>query len=163
MKLHRFTFIDTGVEVLLRKVPPFAADDIRRSWESRKPKPPVIPTEIAGMHVEEANYDDPDYIAELEVWQRAMGEAVNMFYIRRGVYKIMNDDWQGLVDEYRAEMAEYEGVELPKDDMMLYLSRIACGTAHGLQELYQAIIARSQPTEEVVQRYVDNFRSDVSG
>ena len=163
MKTYPFTFQDTGVEITIQKVSPAIAADARRALGKGKPH---VPTRLITMDgplkgtLEKVD-DDPQYLEDLALHEQMVEEKINQLYIKRGVVEIVTKGWQQDVKDYRGLMSDIGIDTLQEDDKTLYITRLAPGSNEDLQELFSAIMMRSEPTEEVIQEHVDTFSGDV--
>jgi len=165
MKSKTFTheFTDTGVVVSLRKVNPFLMQEARSSLLAIKPEPPKREVTEEGplKGTFEVMDTDPEYIKILKVWEEGIDNAIMEMQIKRGVVSVDVDGWEDEVVELRKEF-DILGIadRLPKDDLVCYITYIACGTPQDLQEFVQSIAVRSQPTKEAVDASKESFRAN---
>jgi hypothetical protein len=148
-ELTAFTFHDTGVKVLIKKVSPLLVVELQKAFPP--PAPPQQEVEIGGEIVIESNPAHPDYVATMNEYNREFEMRVRRLLIKRGVeIPGENKEWQEEVAELREFWREEYAKELEGDDKMLYISYIAVGTDGDLTDLLGAIMQRSQPTEAAV-------------
>lgn len=155
-ELTSHVFKDTGVTIQIRKVSPMLVMEIKRQFP--EPKPPTNKVDYGdGNEVEESNYAHPDYARALEDYNQELEKRIRRLLIKRGV--VCNVDKQA-VDELREFWkAEYE-MDLPEsDDLMAYISYICIGTDSDMEELLNAIMRRSQPTELAIAEATRAFQS----
>ncbi len=169
--LPEHTFKDSGITVRLRKIAPTTqqrfAEQVQK--ELPKPAPPVVTTELGP----EENPADPAYEAALKDWNQQCAVRLNE---RLFTFACLECDLE-LDDEARQEIARKKrNLDLAgllwepnprlsdeENDRVFYIQHIACSTTEALGEFYQAITARSTPTEAAVQRHIDSFPGDVPG
>lgn len=154
-KLHPFMFPDSGKRISIRKVSPFLGDEVRKAFPP--PKPPLQKVMLGGVETEEPNPAHPDYQAALRAHNIEMGQRIQRLMIKRGVVIELGDDEKAEVEELRADI-EAEGVTLPASDKDVYLWHICISTPQDLEDLANAIVQRSQPTEVSVSQKMDGFR-----
>lgn len=164
MKTYDFTFPDTGLEVVITKVNPGLANDLREFLNRDAPEPPyeeiTTPGPMKGKR--SPRLDDPDYVEKIGAHNLKVNELVNQFYIENGVYEIKDKDWKKRVKELRDKFGRMGyGEALYDDDKTLYIFRIAAGTGADLQDLFNAIMLRSEPSEGEIEKTVKTFRTDI--
>lgn len=154
--LPEFTFAGSGITVKLRRVSPFLLGDVAKSLVA--PKPPLNTVDYGNGPVQEANEADPTYLVALEDHRKEVGVRNMKALIRLGVECEVDDD---AVQELRATMRDL-GVELDPDDKWVYIVNIAITHEDELIQLRDAILRKSQPTEEAVQEQLADFHGEVS-
>jgi len=156
--LTDFTFKDTGITVKINKVSPMVVDDVRASVpEPLPPEQEVDYGEPRGK-VMEANYSDPRYLSEMDKHERKLNALVQKVIINRAVV-LEGDDWKKQVDDYRKFILESTGYPLNEpDDILVYILRICVGSKEDMNDLVDAIIKRSQPTQEAIEQAKRSFR-----
>lgn len=96
----------TGVQFKTKAVNRQSLGGITDRYLKQKPKPPVVFIESKGR--EEPNYDNPDYIENMQSWQISMTMALSNFIFLRGVELIESSIPDGMVhfdsDDWRDEM-----------------------------------------------------------
>jgi hypothetical protein len=153
-----FTFHDTGKVVKIRKVSPMIAVDIDASIPTPEPPTQEVDYGPPKGKVKEPNYSDGGYLLALEERRLKVGRMVTKANIRRGVV-IEGDDWKQEVSDYRKFIQDTTGAPLAdEDDLYIYVTRICVGTQADLQDLFDAISKRSQPTEGAIEAAKDSFR-----
>lgn len=165
-KTFKHVFEDTGIEVTLRKVNPFLVQEARTSLVALKPEPPTREITEDGplKGTFEVMDTDIDYIKELKAWEDGIDNVIMDMQIKRGVVSIDVENWEQEVTELRAEFATLRIADrLPEDDLVCFITYIACGTPQDLNEFVQAIAVRSQPTKEAVDAAKESFRAIPQG
>lgn len=166
--LPEHTFQDSGITVRLRKIAPNtqAQLSLQVQRENPRPPPPIVKTELG----EEANEADPQYIRDLDEWERECAQALNrkMFTIAalECECEVDMDEVQRKQRSFRAAKFQWEeDLDMSEEDRakVFFIEHIACATQDDLREFYAAVTRRSQPTEAAVQAHVDNFPGNVSG
>lgn len=173
------TFRDSGIVVKLRKLSPMTSQDImagaRRDLASTEPQPPVVEVDYGQGKIKETNKGDPTYVRLHDAWESEVNKLANdrLFKLaaldavevsltaddlkriertKRMMKIAARIDWQDDPELTEAENLQY-----------FYIRHIACGSPEDLQEFYQAVATRSQPTEAAIERHKETFPSDVSG
>ena len=155
-ELTAFTFKDTGVKVLIKKVSPLLVVELQKAFPP--PAPPRQRVQIGDEWAEEPNPAHPDYTEAMAKYSQEMEMRVRMLLINRGVViPDDNGDWKAEVAELREFWQVNYGKELAGDDKTVYISNIAVGTDMDLGDLLTAIMQRSQPTEEAVAAAKSSF------
>ena len=147
-----YTF-ENGMQVGILRVSQNLMRELSRSFP--EPKPPMIETSL-GM---EANPNDPDYLAALEQHREEFGKRVLDMLILRGVWVEVD---KAAVEALRVDMAEV-GVELEKNDKLVYVKQICVITPQDIRGLQNAILGKVQPTEPNIAAAVSEFKSTVPG
>lgn len=147
-ELIPFTFQDTGVTVLIRKVSPLLAMELQRVFPP--PDPPMNKVDFGdGESRMEPNEADPAYLKQLQDYNQDFELKIRRMLIKRGVIVEITDTIKAQVQELREFWQEEYGIDFPEaDDKLAYIWYIAVGTDQDLKELLQAIMRRSQPTQE---------------
>lgn len=148
-KTEPYVFKDTGEEVQIRKVSPLLIIKLRERYPS--PKPPIQTVDYGDGPKTEQNPAHPDYILAQQEYDIQMERRARELLIKRGVVV----DW---TDERRAKLAEirefwqstYDEALPDTDDTVAYVSYVCVGSDSDLTELVEALIKRSQPTEEAI-------------
>jgi len=150
---------DTGEKLLIKRVSPFMAMELQKQFP--EPKPPLQKVDIDGETVEQFNWADPDFDKEQAKYKIDSEARIRKLLIKRGVQiPTDNETWQDELAQRRAEWLEDFGVEMPRldtDDKVDWVCYCAIGTDTDLEELYQAIMQRSQPTKEAVEAAKSGF------
>lgn len=160
-ELKPFTCVDTGIVILIRKVSPMLGNELRKAFPP--PTPPVQQVEIDGQMVDEPNPAHPDYQKALNDYNQETEVRMRRLLIKRGIEFV--DDIQAKeaskqVEELRKSWKEDFGKELDEsNDKVAFVWFIAAGTDKGIEEITQAIMTRSQPSQEDVELARVAFRS----
>lgn len=155
---HEYTFPDTGETIRYRKVNLSMRLDAQSSMEGSKPEPPVEVMRVAGQEQEFANKDDPQYVQALQKWTNGVDDLFAKMALKYAIIYIENENWQDDVKEYRASMKEVGAAVTEKDDLLLWLNRIASGSQEGLNDFTFELMRRSRPSADEVQRNIESFR-----
>lgn len=131
-------------------------------WRATLPKAPLPPTQevdYGGQKRMESNTSHPEYLAALQEHDYRIGMLAIEFAIERGV--VLDID-QAAVAELRV-WAETQCVALPKDDKVLYVSRILLPDISDLILLRRAVFERFEPSEETIASAVERFPAALPG
>ena len=158
-KLHPYTTKDGGISLQIRKVSPLVATEIRKRFPP--PVPPLAKVDYGeGRFEMEPNADSPLHKAATEIYQLELEEKVRRAYLKLGCIVIVDKE---AVQQARDVMNEI-GIDLSADtDEFVYINYVAIASAEDYNELIQAIISRSIPSEADVKAASDTFRSDIQG
>ena len=159
-ELKPFTFTDTGIKVLIRKVSPMLGNELRKAFP--QPQPPMQEVEVDGEKVREPNPSHPDYVAAMAAYNQEMEVRMRRLLIKRGVEYMPDQEADALtqVDELRKSwMEDYDQPLDEPSDKVVYIWFIAAGTDKGIEEITSAILSRSQPSQEDVELAKASFRS----
>lgn len=154
------TLPDSGAVVRVKFVGPMLLNDLRKAASKglTKPTAPLIaPYEDKG--VKEPNEDDPAYVAALSEYNTALGMRFLEKLFRYGVDYTLTPDDAARVKELRADA----DLDLPADDLQVFISRFLVRTDKDLEALQAAIMGYTQPTEAQVAEKVESFRPEVQG
>ncbi len=156
-KLFQHTTKDGGVTLQSRKVSPLVATEIRKRFPA--PRPPLSRVDYGeGRFEMEPNADHPSHKAALEEYQMLLEEKVRRAYLKLGCIAVVDKD---LVQNAREAMQEV-GIDLSADtDEFVYINYCAISSAEDYNDLIQAIIARSVPSEADVKAASDTFQGNV--
>lgn len=161
-----FTFPDSGITVLVRRMSPDTMNLIGQAVRKSMPPPEPPQQEVEypdGSKRMEKNESHPDYRNAMEVYVMEVAqEAANrmMRFIARRVEVEVDLE---AVQTFREDM-EAIGVTLEEtDDKVVYVRHILVSSKEDYQALTNFIAQISQPTKEAVDAHKDSFRSDVSG
>ncbi len=145
-ELTPFTFKDTGLQVMIRKVSPLLVNELNRAFPA--PRPPAQEVDYGdGVKRIEENPASPEYTAALERHAQENMLRLRKLLIKRGV--VCEPDLEA-VQELRAQYKEDYGIELEGTDQEIYIMYICAGTDADLQDLLNAVLTRSQPTKAEV-------------
>ena len=147
-ELVPFTFKDTGITVLIRKVSPLLAMELQRAFPP--PKPPMNEVDFGdGVKRMEPNEADPAYLRDMDKYNQDFELKMRRMLIKRGVALEITEEIKEQVEDLRSFWLEEYGIEFPEpDDKMAFVWYVAVGTDQDLRELLEAIMRRSQPTQE---------------
>ena len=158
-ELIPYVIKDTGTQILIKRVSPLLVMELNKQFPL--PLPPKQTVEVGGETREEYNYADPDYEKTLTEYSEAQEKRIRRLLIKRGVV-IPEDNvtWRDEIEQKRRDWLEDFGVELPRldtDDKVDWIGYCAIGTDEDYEELYRAIMRRSQPTVEAVEAAKSGF------
>ncbi len=173
------TFRDSGITVKLHKLSPMTSQEImtavQREHADTKPEPPVFEADYGKGEVEEPNIGHPVYQERLQRWQAECNAEANRRLFRlaclAAVEVEMTADVQTAIARKKRlmriaaklEWQDDPDLEQEENDQIFYITHIACASPDDVQEFYQAIALRSQPTEAAIEQHKASFRSDVEG
>lgn len=143
-ELTPFTFPDTGIPILIKKVSPLLIMELRKLYP--EPKPPAQEVEINGKKVIEYNMAHPEYIEAMQAYQLEFEQAMRKVLIRRGVSVTMTEDVKEAVKQIKKDFKQDTGHDLSGTDEYIYVSYIGIGTDQDMEDLIREITQRSQPT-----------------
>jgi hypothetical protein len=174
--LPTFTFKDSGITVQLRKLSPMTqqrlSEAVRREYPP--PEPPVTTVEYGDTAVEEPNEADPTYLARYQRWQQETAKVFNERLLKLVCMDAVEVDLDDAARQQIArKMRSFTRTGIPWEDdpdldaeenlRLFYVQHICLGSTEDMREFYQAVTARSQPTEAAVQAHIDTFPGDVPG
>lgn len=175
----RHTFQDSGITVKLHKLSPMTSQEIiaqvQREKAADKPQPPMVEVDYGNGKVQEPHEGHPVYVERLKRWQSECNTEANkrLFQLAclDAVEVDMTDDLRRQIEGKKRRMKIAAGLvwednpELTQDenDQIFYITHIACASPDDLQEFYQAIALRSQPTEAAIDDHKHSFPGDVQG
>lgn len=166
--LPEHTFKDSGITIRFRKIGPATQQRLAQQVQKEMPEPdpPLVDTELG----QEPNPADPAYQAAMQDWQRQTGLALNdrlMAFAALEAEIEIDAALQAQIARTRRHL-EYLGIwqdderlTQEENDRILYVLHIACASPDDLREFGQALMQRSVPTEEAVQRHITTFPGDV--
>lgn len=155
-KPEQHMFKDTGITVGIRRVSPLLMLKLRERYPA--PKPPMQEVDYGdGKKRLEPNPAHPDYIASMAAYDEDMERRARDLLIRRGVVVEWTDEQKAELEEVKAWWLASYGEELSGDDVVNYVSYVAIGSDSDLVDLVDALVKRSQPTEEAVKENLDRF------
>ena len=154
------TLPDCGLALRIKRVSPFLAKDIRKKikQEVARPNPPEQLVDYGdGNKKFEPNVTHPDYKAALNDYFAEVGDLMLSELIAFGV----ECDYDAkAVAAFRAK-AKGRGLELPADDLLVYVTRVVGLSQADVRALQDAILGRIQPTESAVKEAAESFPSPV--
>lgn len=149
-----------GVTLKICRIPYMLLED----WRKGLPEPPPVPrqeVDYAGVKKMEENPSHPSYVQAMNEHGYKLGMLGIEFAIDRGV--VVEVD-QAAVDELRQWAAQQvPPVQLPTSDKVVFISRILVPDLVELLQIRIAVFGRIAPTQEMIDRAVDGFRSNLSG
>lgn len=171
------TFKDSGITVRLHKLSPMTSQEIigavQRERADDKPDPPMIEQDYGKGKIQEPHYGHPVYVDRLQRWQAECNAEANKRLFRlaclAAVEVEMTPEVQAAIVRKKRLMriaARLEWIDDPdlephENDQIFYVTHICCASPEDVQEFYQAIALRSQPTEAAIEQHKQSFRSDV--
>lgn len=147
-ELIPYVFQDTGKRVMLRKLSPLLAQQLRKDFPP--PKPPIQEVDYGGEKVLEENPAHPEYQQKLAEYEADFNEKSQRLMIKRGVVLNWTEEMRDELADLRQFYMEEYGKELPTDDHLCYVSFICPGSDADLEELVTKLMRRTQPTPEAV-------------
>lgn len=165
-KLEPFTFEGTGRTVLVRKLPTFWRDTLRKQVRTlpgfEEPQPPLVEVDYGEGKIKREHRGHPIYQELLKEWhdrvEREVGERITPFVIRRGVVCEVDED---AVKERRAWAAE-DGLDLSgMDDYYIYVAFCCIGPFSDWMDLLKAVFERSSPQEAAIAEYKAAFQGNL--
>jgi hypothetical protein len=163
-ELPTFTFSGSGITVHLRKVAPLLLAQVKKSIPA--PVPPMNTVNFGDGPVQQANPADPDYQQALVDHEQRVNEKIMEVLFSLGVD--ISDEGGRVapalesVERLRMQMREF-GVELHPDDKLVYILNICLVDTDDIARLRDAIMRKSQPTEDAINETLQTFQGDVSG
>lgn len=162
--LPELTLPDSGYTVQIR---PLGSTTLQQIGETaRKSIPAPVPpmntvTDLDGKEQQEPNEADPDYLAAVAAYeQEVQNDAGQRLLNIMQAYAVVYEPDVEQVTAFRAGM-QAGGVEIDGDDRAVWFWHFLLGSARDSQELVQALVRRSQPTEAAIQEKVTSFSGDV--
>src|SRR3990167_2097736 len=149
------TLPDSRATLEVNYVSPPLLNDMRKAIRRTilKPEPPLVEVAYGETKKWEANPAHPEYRAALADYNADFGQEFFQQLVRFGVQCEVD---ARAVSELRERAA---ALELPEDDLVLYVTRILVTSQADMQALMNAVLRRSQPTEEAVtEKVADDFR-----
>ena len=155
------TLPDSRATLEVNYVSPLLLNDIRKALRRiiLKPEQPLVEVAYGETKKWEANPAHPEYRAALTDYNADFGQEFFQKLVRFGVQ--CEVDAQA-VSKLRERAAAQGELELPEDDLVLYVTRILVTSQADMQAIMNAVLRRSQPTEEAVtEKVADDFRPPV--
>lgn len=165
-KLEPFTFEGTGHTVLVRKLPTFWRDTLRKQVRTlpgfEEPQPPIVEVDYGEGKIRREHRGHPVYQELLKEWrervEREVGERVTPFVIRRGV--VCEVDQEAVAE--RRKWASEDGLDLTGlDDHYIYVAFCCIGPFSDWMDLLKAVFEKSSPQEAAIQEYKTAFQGDL--
>lgn len=157
-----YTF-SNGLQVKIKRIPPFIALQLRNDFPPPKPPTQVVEYPDGKKRVEE-NPAHPDYVEAMRIYGIESELRMRKLVLKRGLEWEMTDahraELKAVADNYREDF----GKELDiSDETLAYLSYVAIQTNEEIERLIALVLNQSQPTEETVKAVQDSFQGDVQG
>lgn len=148
---------DSGVTLRIKRISPMLLVDLRKNLKRTvaKPEPPMQEVLIGDEKKLQPNDAHPDYLAAMQEYNSELGLRYMEAIIKLGVECEVDQD------EVRELRESAVGPDLPEDDKVVYVSRVAVTSERDMQALQNAILGRSQPTEGAAQAAADSFPNKV--
>ncbi len=165
-KLEPLTFEGTGRTVLIRKLPTFWRDTLRKQVRAlpgfEEPQPPIVEVDYGEGKIRREHRGHPVYQELLKEWrekvEREVGERVTPFVIRRGVVCEVDE---AAVAERRA-WANEDGLDLSEfDNHYIYVAFCCIGPFSDWMDLLKAVFEKSSPQEAAIAEYKAAFQGDL--
>lgn len=152
---------DSGATVRVKFVGPLLMNDIRKAAMKGlvKPTPPMQEVPYQTGTRLEPNPLHPDYESALKDYDAALGLHFLEKLFRYGVDYTLTDADKARVTALRAD----GDLDLPADDLQLFITRFLVATEADLTALQLAILGRAQPTETAVAAAIESFRPNLPG
>lgn len=159
IKLHSFTFEDSGITIQYRKLSPNTILEFNKLFEDKypEPKPPVQKVLTPDGEREEANEAHPDYQKAIRDYSKAKQTAIQSLFIKRSVVLAMSEEQKKEVEELKEFWRTEYDKELPGSDKEIYVAHIACSTTDDMRDLTRAISRRSIPTEDAISENIKSL------
>lgn len=158
--VQEITLPDSGATVRIKFVGPLLLNDLRKAAMRGLTKPtPPLETPYADKTRVEPNPLHPEYEAALQEYQGALGMRFLEKLFRYGVDYTLTPEDTARVAALRADGE----LELPPDDLQVFVTRFIVQTERDLEVLQSAIMGRVQPTEAAVAASIESFRPHLPG
>jgi hypothetical protein len=154
---RELTLPTSGVVVRVRRIAPALLTDLRKDIRRRFPKPsaPMVEVNYGNEKRVEPNPAHPDYAETLKEHATESGmaflESLAKFGCECEIDNARVAELRGLAD----------GMELPADDRVLYITRVLLETKSDIEVFQQAIMGLSQSTEKAVAEATERFPGNV--
>lgn len=153
--MQEITLKDSNITVKVRKVSPLLFLEIRKQFPP--PKPPLNKvTDLNGKDAWEENKAHPDYLQALSDYEDSLNTKVQDLMFRRGVEVEVNSE---AVNELKAFWKETFDKELEGNDRDIYIRYVVIQSTDDFNQLYEAIMEKSQPTAEDINAAKQGFKS----
>lgn len=153
IKLHAFTFEDSGVTITYRKLSPNTILEFNSEFDSANNEP-IAPmqkvTYADGRDGMEPNESHPDHIDAKRKYAIKKQTAMQSLFIKRSIVITLNDEQKKEVEDFRQFWRDEYKKELPGTDKEVFIAHIACSTPEDMRDLIGAISRRSIPTEVAI-------------
>lgn len=159
IKLHAFTFQDSGVTIQYRKLSPNTILEFNKVFDDSnpEPKPPMQKVTTPDGEREEANEAHPDYIEAKKKYNMQKQESINGLIIKRSVVIELSDDDRLSVEELKKFWRDEYKKELTGSDKEIFIKHIACSTTDDLRDLTRVVSRRSFPTEDAISENIKSL------
>lgn len=157
-EITQHTIKDTGIEVGIRRISPLLIVELRKSI--KEPEPPMQEVDFGdGKKVLEPNLASPEYEKDKERYDSEFEEKMKRLVFSRGVVLNMDEERLAELRELREFWKNEYNLELTSlgSDKLDYISYIAVGTGDDLNELFNAIMKRSQATDREIENARKSF------
>jgi hypothetical protein len=174
------TFKDSGITVRLHKLSPITTQQIlaqcQRELADTKPEPPLFEQDYGtGKKIMEPHIGHPLYQEKLAAWNTEANKLANDRLFKLAALDAIEVT---IGESERAAIARKKrmlkiaahitwdddpDLTPEENDQLFYVSHICCATPTDLQEFYEAIALRSQPTEAAVEQHKAAFPGDLQG
>lgn len=178
-ELPAHTFKDSGITVRLHKLSPMTSQEIisqvRRELKDEEPLPPLVEVDYGAGKITEPHKGHPVYQERLAAWEAKVNQTANdrLFKLAclDAVELAIGDAERAAIERKKRFLKIAAHVEWHDDPELLpeenerwfYITHIACGSPDDIQEFYNAIATRSQPTEAAVEAHKASFPGDAQG
>ena len=175
--LPTHTFQDSGITVKLHKLSPMTSQDIiaavRRELADTRPEPPLFEVDYGKGKIQEPNESHPIYQRLLKEWEATVSKLANERLFKLAALDAVEVTIDDAVREQirrkkrlmkiaaRLDWQDDPDLEPDENDQLFYITHIACASPEDVQEFYQAIALRSQPTEAAIEQHKASFRGDI--
>lgn len=154
--MPKFIFKSSGLAVTYNRVPRRLLEEFSLQHKRRLyPKPPVQTLNVSGEQVQEENVADPEYQQAIQGYNLQFGIDLNRFIVKRAVKSFDKE----AVKQLRTETAG--DIELPPEDVLVFVYFIAAIDDAETWELADAVLSKSQVSEEGTTAQVAMFQGDV--
>lgn len=169
-KLEPFTFEGTGRTVLVRKLPTFWREQLRKQVERspgfEKPEPPIVTVDYGDGKIQRPHTGHPVYQELLQEWQqkinREVGELIKPFVARRGVVFDSGDEEVKALIQERRQWTEEDGLDTSEfDDHYFYVAFCCVALYEDWIALLKAVFEKSSPQEAAIESYKAAFQGDL--
>lgn len=175
--LPTHTFQDSGITVRLHKLSPMTSQEIiaavRRELADTRPEAPRFEVDYGRGKIEEPNEAHPVYQRLLKEWEASVSKLANERLFKLACLDAVELTIDDAIREQirrkkrlmkiaaRLDWQDDPDLEPDENDQLFYITHIACASPDDVQEFYQAIALRSQPTEAAIEQHKQSFRGDV--
>lgn len=152
--VSELTLPDSGVVLKIKHLGPMLLRDVQKRVRRQYPKPsiPLSKVIIDDRESMQPNEADPNYQEALAEYGAEFGLRMVEGLVRYGV------DCEVDAAAVQALRSELGDVELPDNDLVLYVTRIAVTSQADLMALQEALVGQVQPTAPAVAEAAETFR-----